>query len=415
MLQSLFKCSSTLSRIRQGPLGKHIDAFVADLYAAGYARESVRLYVGHVATFSRYAARRGCSRSESIDMALVERFLLEFTRSSRVRAQARTALGHMMRHLGHRRVRGGAQPIVAESHAVLLAEFDRYMRDVRGLQPTYREDVLRVARRVLQWHGELRPGRPLSELCGEDVLSLVLREANRCVSSSSRSANLSHLRALLSYLRWAGILQADLVGLVPRVPSVRLGRIPQHLEWSKVRQAIDAIDPSTSAGKRDRALLLLLATTGLRSQEVRRLELRDIDWRAGELHVRRTKTGRERTIPLLQEAGEALADYVLHGRPGCSETRVFLRLVPPFGTMRYSSALSSVVRRRLAQCGIRPARVGAHLIRHSLATRMVQMGRPVKEVADVLGHRSIDTTAIYIKVALPQLMEIALPFPGGAA
>jgi integrase/recombinase XerD len=121
-------------------------------------------------------------------------------------------------------------------------------------------------------------------------------------------------------------------------------------------------------------------------------------------------------VPLLQEAGAALADYVLHGRSHVAvEVRVFLRQVPPFTALRSSSTLAAIVRRQLARCGIRPPRGGAHLLRHSVATRMVQQGRPVKEVADLLGHQRIDTTAIYIKVAVPQLEAIALPFPGGIA
>jgi site-specific recombinase XerD len=194
-----------------------------------------------------------------------------------------------------------------------------------------------------------------------------------------------------------------------------MARVPDHLSWPEVRTLIDAIDTTDPVGKRDRALLLLLATTGLRSQEVRRLELADVRWRSGELHVRRTKSRRERVIPLLEEAGRALAEYVLHGRPRVGDTTVFLRHVPPAGPLGCSGTVAAIVRRRLTRCGIRPKRAGAHLLRHSLATRMVQQNRPVKEVADLLGHRHIDTTAVYVKVALPQLEEVALSFPGGEA
>ena len=125
-----------------------------------------------------------------------------------------------------------------------------------------------------------------------------------------------------------------------------------------------------------------------------------------------TKSRREHCVPLLEEAGSALADYVLHGRPQISDSTIFLCHRPPVRPLRVSGTLTAIVRRRLAHCGIHPARAGAHLLRHSLATRMVQEDCPVKGVADLLGHRSIDTTAIYVKVALPQLLEVALPFPG---
>lgn len=161
--------------------------------------------------------------------------------------------------------------------------------------------------------------------------------------------------------------------------------------------------------------MLLLATTGLRNKELRFLELGDIHWRAAEVLVRRTKAGRDRVVPLLQEAGEALAKYVLHARPKIDSHRVFLSPVAPIGPFKFSASISRIVRSRLEHCGIElPRAAGAHLVRHSLATQLVRQRRPINEVADLLGHRSIDTTAIYVKVALPQLADVALPFPGGA-
>jgi site-specific recombinase XerD len=178
-------------------------------------------------------------------------------------------------------------------------------------------------------------------------------------------------------------------------------------------RTINAIDVTTSIGVRDRALMLLLATTGLRNKEVRTLELRDIHWRQGEVLVRRTKAHRDRVVPLLSEAGAALADYVLQARPKTENVRLFLCHTPPVRPLGYSGTVSRIVRCRLEQSGLKLSRAGAHLLRHSLATRLVGRKRPIKEVADLLGHQSIDTTAIYVKVALPQLAEVALPFPGG--
>jgi site-specific recombinase XerD len=376
----------------------------------------VKRYLSLVATFSRYAAQMGCARVEDIDTTLIERFLGHLPVSAGTRAQAKTAIGHTMRCLGRRDPYAAERTDIHESDAPLLTGFDTYMRDLRGLRRRSREDVLRLVRRLLAWHREHRPGQPIATLGGADVLTFVSRVATTCVASSTRSGALSHVRGFLRYLRWAGVLDADLAPLVPQVPCWRLARIPPHLEWSEVRAMIDAVDTSDAMGKRDRAILLLLATTGLRSQEVRQLELRNVHWRTGVLHVRRTKSRRERVVPLLHEAGAALADYVLHGRPRVTaEARVFLRQVPPFDALRSSSTLAVIVRRRLARCGIRPPRGGAHLLRHSVATRMVQQERPVKEVADLLGHRSIDTTAIYIKVGVSQLQDVALPFPGGVA
>jgi site-specific recombinase XerD len=217
-------------------------------------------------------------------------------------------------------------------------------------------------------------------------------------------------------LRWRDLNNQDLARFVPRTPCWRLAHLPPRLAWEDVRRVIDTIDVKTPAGVRDRALLLLLATTGLRNKELRSLELQDIHWRAAKVLVRRTKAKRDRVVPLLQEAGAALAEYVLHTRPKVAYQQVFLSCVPPVRAFRSSSSISRIVRSRLERNGIRlSGAAGAHLLRHSLATQLVSQQRPINEVADLLGHRSIDTTAIYVKVALPQLADVALPFPGGAS
>lgn len=165
---------------------------------------------------------------------------------------------------------------------------------------------------------------------------------------------------------------------------------------------------------RDRAIVLLFATTGIRNKELRSLVLEDIRWRDAQVQIRRTKGRRDRTIPLTQEAGKALADYILQARPDCDSRRVLLQHLPPLRPIEESGLISRIARSALLRAGILlegPA--GAPLIRHSLATQLVSHRQPINEVADLLGHRSMDTTAIYVKVALPQLADVALPFFSG--
>jgi integrase len=165
---------------------------------------------------------------------------------------------------------------------------------------------------------------------------------------------------------------------------------------------------------RDKALLLLMALLGMRSSEVRRLQFQHLAWRSAEVHLPATKSRRERRLPLPQEAGAALADYVLHGRPPLNVPYVFLRHTAPLGPIAGAHTLSAVVRKHLRRAAIDVSSGGAHMLRHSLATQMVNTGVPIKEIADVLGHESIDTTAIYTKVDLTNLAAVALPFPGSA-
>lgn len=415
MLETYFKYPGVLRRMRQGPLAGLIDQIASDLERAGYSPGSAKRYLSLVGTFSRYAAEAGCVRPQRIERRLVEGFLDHLPRSDCTISVARSAMGHVLRHLGTRYPHPDTRSSREGPDASVLVDFDTHLRDVRGLESKSREGVLLEARRLLAWCRKAKPRRSLSRLRPQDILAFASHVAARCVADSTRSSAMSHLRNFLRYLRWAGVLRGDLARHVPRVPIWRMARIPDHLEWEDVQRVINAIDATEPAGKRDRALLLLLATTGMRGGELRHLELKDIRWRQGELHLRGTKSRRDRVLPLLKDAGSALADYILRGRPRTTEPRVFLSRHPPFRPLRVSSVLSAIVRRRLKSCGILPPRAGTHLLRHSLATHLVRESRPIKEVADLLGHQHIDTTAVYVKVALPQLAEVALPFPGGEA
>lgn len=415
MLESFFKYPKVLARLRQGPLIDYIDEVADDLARKGYARLSIVRYLSLIGSFSEYADAQGCADPKLINRSLVERFLTERPTSSGMRAQARTALGHVVRHLALRYPPAGDAQRAADPDQRLLSDYDSYLDEVRGLQQRTRAGVVYSARQMLAWYRQNRSGRALSELGAEDVLAFVAFVTGTRSAYSTRSAAMSHLRNFLRYLRWEEIVNEDLARLVPRTPCWRMAHVPSYLAWEEIQRAIDAIDATDPIGMRDRAILLLLATTGLRNGELRRLQLRDVCWRGAEVHLPVTKNRREHRVPLLKEPGSALADYVLHGRPAAADTTVFLCHRPPVRPLRYSSAVSAIVRRRLAHCGINPTRAGAHLLRHSLATRMIQQQCPVKEVADLLGHHSIDMTAVYIKVALPQLANVALPFPGGAS
>jgi site-specific recombinase XerD len=202
--------------------------------------------------------------------------------------------------------------------------------------------------------------------------------------------------------------------MVPRVPGWRLNTLPRCLTWEQTRALINSVDTRYPKGLRDKAVLLLLADLGLRNEEVRSLRIQDVAWRAGEIRLPEAKTRRERVLPLTQDAGAALADYLLRGRPPLDVPQIFLRHRSPKGPLDTSHGVSNIVRRYLEVAGIDAPAHGAYLLRHTLATRMVNQQVPIKEIADVLGHASIDTTAIYSKVNVVSLATVALPFPGGA-
>ncbi len=192
----------------------------------------------------------------------------------------------------------------------------------------------------------------------------------------------------------------------------RLSELPKSLEPEKVEHLLQNCNQSTAIGKRDYAILLLLARLGLRAGEIVAMTLDDINWEAGVVTIR-GKGSRRDQLPIPQDVGEALATYLRHGRPPCAARRVFIRARAPRRGFSGSTAIDDIVRRALKRAHLDPIRKGAHLLRHSLATKMLAQGARLAEIGEVLRHSTINTTQIYAKVNLAALRELAQPWPGG--
>jgi site-specific recombinase XerD len=220
------------------------------------------------------------------------------------------------------------------------------------------------------------------------------------------------VRSFLRFLVSRGVLRAGLELAIPRLRVYRHIGIPQHLSKKEMSQLLKYADDGTALGTRDFAILLILMKFGLRGGEVAALELSDIDWRNGEILIRTSKTHEGRKLPLLKSVAEALLDYLRSGRPSTTDRKIFLQHTKPYHAVTASS-ISKIVGRRLLKAGIRPKMTGSHILRHSVATRLVNNGASFKDIADLLGHRTIESTAIYAKVDLRTLAKIGLPWPGG--
>lgn len=410
MLELYFKYRRVIARFRRDALGNEIDRIAADLSRIGYKHNSAKLYLARIARFSAYATGCGCCKSTQIPQEIVDRYL-RTKRTIASRWAAQVGIGHAARCSPER---FATKPAPEDLDGPLLTLYLQHLRVIRGLHQKTCEGLILTARRMLTWRKKHLPGKAPSRLTAKHILAMTHELLSACRSDGARSSTTAYMRSFLRYLYWANLNVQDLSPLVPRTPCWRQAHLPPRLSWEDVRRAIDAVERTTPSGIRDRAMLLLLATTGLRNRELRQLELGQIRWRSGEIVLRHTKGHRDRVVPLLGETGAALAEYVLHARPRTTDRRVFLSHVPPVRPFSHSGTVSRIVRTRLQRAGIPIQRGGAHLLRHSLATRLVEQRRPIKEVADLLGHRNIDTTSIYVKVAVPQLADVALPFPGGA-
>ncbi len=244
-----------------------------------------------------------------------------------------------------------------------------------------------------------------------DVMEFVASMRGR-FSPRSMKAVRTALRSFFRYLRFEGLCDKRLEAAIPAVAHWRLSTLPRCLSDQQLEQVLASLEVSTPCGHRDRAIVLCLSSLGLRPREVADLRLEDIDWRGGTIHLRARKTRLCAVLPLPHEAGSAIVTYLRQERPRTKERRVFVQhLAPRRGKPISSHAVSAVVVRALRRAEVEPPIAGAYVLRHTLASRMVRRGASLKEVADFLGHRCLDTTAIYAKLDLPALREVALPWP----
>jgi site-specific recombinase XerD len=250
----------------------------------------------------------------------------------------------------------------------------------------------------------------LSRLSAGDVVRFVQRQVP-CLHLKRAKLLTTALRSFLHYTRYRGQVTCDLASAVPTVANWSMPSVPRAIPAHAVRQLLASINRRTAIGRRDYAILLLLARLGLRASEVVRLKLEDIDWNAGTICVQ-GKGDQPSVLPLPADVGSAIATYLRRGRPRGSSRHVFLRTKAPIHGLRGPASVAHLIQQNLARVGIQTPTYGAHQFRHALATEMLHRGASLAEIGDVLRHRSPETTKIYTKVDLNSLRTLALPWPG---
>jgi len=287
----------------------------------------------------------------------------------------------------------------------LLAGYRDYLVQERGLASLTVAGYERVARVFLEVQ---QPGR-LESLTAAEVSGFLARECPRRSVSGAREL-VAGLRPLLRFLHVTGLIETPLVWAVPGVADLRDRSLPRGVEPRVVARLLAGCDRRRTVGRRDYAILLLLVRLGLRAGEVAVIQLDDLDWRAGEILVR-GKRDRQDRLPLPVDVGQALVSYLQ--RRGSSEFRaVFLRMHAPAGALT-RIGVCGVVHDACVRAGVPP--VGAHQLRHTAATAMLRQGASLAEIAQVLRHQEIKTTAQYAKVDRARLRPLAMPWPGGAS
>lgn len=288
--------------------------------------------------------------------------------------------------------------------------FAMHLATERALKPATSSIYLFEVRRFLSHHfgtGSIF----LDKLSPQDISRFMLWRA-RTVRPRGLQLTASALRSFMRFAYQHGDISLDLAASVPSVANWRFSGVPKFLAPEQIEELLRTCDRGSSVGKRDFAILLLLARLGLRAGEVVHMRLDDIDWDRGELLVH-GKANSEDRLPIPRDVGKALASYIRHGRPQCSSRHIFLRSKAPRRMLANSVCICNVVRKALGRAGLDPSFKGSHLLRHSLATRMLRGGATLVEIGSILRHRLPNTTEIYAKVDLSALRALAQPWPGG--
>jgi site-specific recombinase XerD len=391
------------------------EAFAGDLRRRGYYPNTMGLYGRVVAHFGRWLLQQQVAPRQ-IRSPHIDRFLQQHlsrchcpqpvVRSSPV---CRAALHNFWDFL--RRERWIPDPPKRAPRLRtadrLLLEFDQHLDRVQGLSVVTRRARRRYAREWLEWQFGRRRLR-WSTLQPRDLFRFVTARAQSLKRTSVHALAVG-LRSFLRFLEFTGQIRPGLAGAVPCPASPAFPPPAQVLDPAMRLRFLRSFDRHTSAGRRDYAIALCFSELALRANEVAALTLDDLDWRALTVRLRQTKQRRERLLPLPSRLARALAAYLKRSRPAVGHRLLFINFRPPLGRPLPTDGVRNVIRRAFGRCGIKAT--GPHILRQSWATVAHQRGTDLKRIADVLGHRSVDTTAPYAKVHFEQLRQAALPWP----
>ena len=391
--------------LADGVLADWWDDIASFLLKRGHAWYTVRRVIEIAKPFAVWAQSLGVRNASAITDDLVARYL----RIGRRPREGLKCLRLLMVFLRQRGIVPARNPeLHSPSVLGIIKEYLQFLRDQRGTGASTAEQHRHHIESLLKGLGTPTAQR-LQALSAPELQRFVTRRAAG-LSRSERKVLCAAIRSFLRFLYIRGYTAVDLVPSVPVIPSFKLERLPTAVSTEAIQRILATIDRSTPVGKRDYAMLLLLATYGMRAAQLCALRLEDIDWRLNLLRIPGAKGGREVVLPLRSVAGVAIVEYLKCGRPvGWPFREVFLRVRAPIGPLQ--GVLSGIIRPYARKAGVEIPSFGSHAWRHACATRMLAEGQSLKTIRDVLGHESIETTFIYTKVDLASLRQVALEWP----
>jgi site-specific recombinase XerD len=394
------------TRRKAGLLGPQVEGYRVWLTQRGYTPGTVRNMLKDLGQVGVWLAGTGLEASQ-FNQERASAFLAARRASGRRRISGPRGMVPLLTYLRDAGVVAAEQPSVTPLGA-LLGRYRSWMIRERGLAATTVLRYENTARRLLQEQASADGVCEPAALTGADINAFLLRECGR-VSAGSAKGRVAELRSILRFLYLEGITAVPLGTAVPPVGGWRFATLPPPtMTAADVQRLLDCCDRSSALGIRNFAIMTLIARLGLRSIEVARLQLDDVDWRAGELVVR-GKGRRHDRLPLPAQVGEALVAYLSCGRNPDGARHLFLTCRAPRGPIR-ADLVGDVVERACARAGLAP--VGPHRLRHALAGELLRRGAGLVAISQVLRHQDLATTALYAKVDLDTLRHVAQPWPG---
>ena len=385
---------------------KPIDAFLKHLAAQRYSQGTLRLCSYRLLAFGEFMARQGVGDLAALP-AWIDPFVAQIRCRDDHRGKLRLALLRFIRFLHQKQDIPAPEPLPPSApHVDLVEDYLRRLQEQRGLC----RDSLVLMRRPCQALMTFAAAEGMAELGSlrpETIHQFLACQAKTCNRRTLRS-RCSTLRDFLAYLHRRGVVPVNLAGAVVAPRVYQHEQCPRFLTRAEIDAVLAVIDRQTSVGRRDYAMVSLLAVYGLRGIEVVHLRLDDLDWHRQLLHIRHRKAGNNTTYPLSVPVGEAILSYLQQGRPSSTHREVFLTVNAPFTPLAPGDGLANRVKKYLAKAGIRVEKPGTHSFRYSCAQRLFEKGLPLKTIGDYLGHRDTSTTQRYTMIAIDQLREVAL-------
>jgi integrase len=393
--------------LRASVLAPFVPAYWCRLIEGRYATRTARMYMCCIAHFARWSRRRQLDLGDLNEDA--HRFVEEHLPCctcprpvQRSRNQIRAALQHLQTVLTDAGVQSAERRVDLIEDS--LRRFDEHMLRAKGLAESTRLRRLTIVRSLVCQTAALLP-------TADELRHFIAQEFSR-VSPASASVHAAALRGYLRFRTFEGDRVAHLLPVIASPARWRLAPLPQTLSRAELEQLLDAFPPELPSRLRSYAIVRCLVDLGLRGREVINLDLDDIDWTAGILRIGKSKSRRVDVMPLPQTTGSAIAAYLRSERPQTANRRVFVRHVAPVDEPVGPDVVRRAVREAYRRCGLPYTRV--HILRHTMASRLLNTGVTIKEVADVLRHRDLDTSLSYAKVDIGRLSAVAMLWPGSS-